>query len=388
MAIRSDVETARQTLTDFIGTFGLKYEKLYWDSPQRKSVDPGTDWAVFTVGDSFMAWETLHCLAPHIGTIRSCVSWDENGDVVIPLSGVEITLTNAAIRRLWEALDEETNRFRSSERQYEHAGRIVRAVYRETFGDFFRHWEESYSDYNESWWPTQWTHEFPLALGELLKTLDVEAAMLATIAGTSRIDSPYSGEFAALSLPEHVARYELGLEYGIDGSPTRAELRPQDIYTAAYLGWAFDRLEARDSPRIGADERLAHIVGASEAVHTTLSAALDTWPLRSRMSVILDAFIQDVVAPTLKVCGASVAVHLVLDAADARSPVGGARPAFISEVVAPTLRYHTGDLPYYERFASRLRGLHGLARELAGNMRLFTGEGVNGTEATGVSDSM
>ena len=50
-----------------------------------------------------------------------------------------------------------------------------------------------------------------------------------------------------------------------------------------------------------------------------------------------------------------------------------ARVAFISDVVAPTLRYPTEDMSHYARFASRLRALHALARELAGDTRLFSG---------------
>ena len=134
-------------------------------------------------------------------------------------------------------------------------------------------------------------------------------------------------------------------------------------------------MEAQDSPRTGAAERLAHILRASEAVHTTLDAAIDTWPMRSRMAVILATFIRDVVVPTLRVYGAYVAVHLVLDAAKARPQRGDARAAFIRDIVAPTLRYPTEDMPHYARFASQLRVLHGLARELAGDeMRLFSGE--------------
>jgi len=84
------------------------------------------------------------------------------------------------------------------------------------------------------------------------------------------------------------------------------------------------------------------------------------------MTVIMAAFIRDVVVPVLRIYGDCVAVHLVLDASRTRSPMGDMRRAFISEVVAPTLRYPTEDIPHYERFASGLRGLHALARELAG----------------------
>ena len=126
-------------------------------------------------------------------------------------------------------------------------------------------------------------------------------------------------------------------------------------------------------PRTGAEGRLAHILQASEAIHTTLDAAIDTLNLRSRMAVTMVALIRDVVVPTLRVYGACVAVHLVLDASRTRSPVCDMRAAFISEVVAPKLRYPTEDLPHYERFASQLRALQALARDLAGDIRLFSG---------------
>ncbi len=371
-----NTKNALPTLTEFISGFGLEYRWLYADGSSAEPVDPDTDLAVFSARDSFTAWEALHCLAPHIAAVRSSLWLNDDGDIIVPLGIAEITAASAAVGNLLRDYDDRTRRFRLRNSGHTPAGRIVRAIYRETMQPFIMDWEDSPRNYYDPHRPTQWAHEFPLALGELLSTLDREAAMLACIGGTSRIDSPDFDEFAALSLPEHIARYELGLEWGIDGSPTRAELRPQDTYTAAYLSWAFDRLEAWDSPRTGADGRIAHILGASEAAHTALSAALDTWPLRSRMVVILEAFIKDVVAPTLRACGASVAVHLVLDAAKARPPTGDARAEFIGEVMAPALSYPTDDLSNYGRFASRLRKLHALARELAGDMSCVPHDGV------------
>lgn len=123
-----------------------------------------------------------------------------------------------------------------------------------------------------------------------------------------------------------------------------------------------------------ASNRLAHILRASEAIHTTHDAAIYILPVRSRMTVIMAAFLRDVVAPTLRVYGDCAAVHLVLDAARTRSPVDGARAAFIGDFVAPLLTYPTDDMPHYGRFALRLRRLHALARELAGDIHLFSGE--------------
>ena len=202
--------------------------------------------------------------------------------------------------------------------------------------------------------------------------------MLAAIAGTSRIGDTVSLKLADLPIHEHLARHGLGLPSTVHKHHFTKRLRLQDFYTAAHLAWSLDKVEARyaqGSSRTGAEGRLAHILGASEAIHATLDAAIDTWNLRSRMAVIMAAFICDVVVPMLRIYGAGVAVHLVLDAARTRSPVGDTRAAFIREVVVPTLRYPTEDMPHYARFASQLRGLHALARELAGEeMRLFSGE--------------
>ena len=144
-------------------------------------------------------------------------------------------------------------------------------------------------------------------------------------------------------------------------------------------------LQGQDSPRTSGAERLAHILDASEAIHATLDAAVETWTMRSRMAVIMAAFIRGDVVPTLRIYGACAAVHLVLHAAKARPQRGDARAAFISDVVAPTLRYPTEDMPHYARFASQIRGLHALARELAGDMRLFSGEVSEGAEEFSVS---
>ncbi len=78
--------------------------------------------------------------------------------------------------------------------------------------------------------------------------------------------------------------------------------------------------------------------------------------------------------PTLRTSEASDAVHLVFGAAEVLLRRGELQAAFIHAVIAPTLRYPTDDLPYYGRFASRLRKLHARAREFAGDMCLFRGE--------------
>lgn len=142
--------------------------------------------------------------------------WSDDGDIIVPLGIGEITSASAAVSSLLRDYDDRTRRFRLRNGEHTPAGRIVRAIYRESIQSFILKWDDSLGNYDDPYRPTRWTHEYPLALGDLLRTLDREAAMLATIAGTSRIDSPDFGEFAALSLPEHVARYELGLEQDID----------------------------------------------------------------------------------------------------------------------------------------------------------------------------
>ena len=210
MTTRNDTGIDRRTLTQFISGVGIEYSWLYANERGSPPVDPDTDWAVFTARDSFMAWEMLHCLAPHIAAIRSSVWLNDDGDIIMPLSISEITLANAALGKFWRDFDRRTSDLRMHEHKFAPAGRIARAIYRETIEKFLWHWEGSDAEFREPWRPTQWTHEFPLALGELLKTLDREAAMLAGIAGTSCIDSPDSHELAILPLHEHIARYGLG----------------------------------------------------------------------------------------------------------------------------------------------------------------------------------
>ena len=95
-------------------------------------------------------------------------------------------------------------------RMYEHrytpVGRIATAIYRETIEKFLWRWEGTDADFREPSWPAQWTHEFPLALGELLDTLDREAALLAAIAGTSRTGDVDGHELAMLSLDPRTHR--------------------------------------------------------------------------------------------------------------------------------------------------------------------------------------
>ena len=378
MTTLNDTTTDRQTLTQFISRFGIEYRWLYTDESGAPPIDPDTDWAVFTARDSFVAWEMYRCLAHHIVTIRGSVWLNDCGDFIIPLGIAEITAASAALRNFWMDFERRTNYLRIYEDRYTHAARIARAIHRETVQEFLWHWEGTDAEFREPQWPTQWTHEFPLALGKLLEILEGEAAMLAGIAGTTLTDSSRREALAGLSIREHIARHGLGLPSTVHKYHLTKRLRPQDVYTAAYLAWSIDNVEARigqDSPRIGGAERLAHILDASEAIHATLDAAIGTWTLRSRMAVIMAAFIHDVVVPMLRVYGICVAVHLVLDATRARSQGDHARAAFISEIVAPTLRYPTEDMPHYARFASQLRGLHALVRELAGDdMRLFSGE--------------
>ncbi|MDE2686469.1 MAG: hypothetical protein OXI16_03080 [Chloroflexota bacterium] len=377
MTTRNATGNTRQTLTEFISGFGIEYRWLYANESGVPRIDPDTDWADFTARDSFVAWETLHCLAPHIAAIRSSVWLNDEGEIIIPLSMAEITATSAALGAFWRDFQRRTRYLTTYEDKYTLVGRIATAIYRETIEKFLWHWEGTDAEFSEPSWPTQWTHEFPLALGELIEALGREAALLAAIAGTSRTGDPVSLNLIDLPLHEHLARHGLGLPSTVHECRFTKRLHPQDSYTAAYLAWVLDTVDARDgqnSPRTGAAGRLAHILGASEAIHTTLDAAVETWPLRSPMAVIMAAFIRDVVTPTLRIYGACAAVHIVLDAAKECPQRDYARAAFIRDVVVPTLRYPTEDMPHYTRFASQLRGLHALAQELAGDLRLFSDE--------------
>ncbi|MDE2686326.1 MAG: hypothetical protein OXI16_02335 [Chloroflexota bacterium] len=378
MTTLNATDTIRQTLTEFISGFGIEYRWLYANEPGAPRVDPDTDWAVFTARDSFAAWETLHCLAPHIAVIRGSVWLNDDGDIIIPLGIAEITAVSAALQDFWRDFQRRTEYLRMYEDRHTPVGRIATAIYRETIEKFLWRWEGTGADFREPRWPTQWTHEFPLALDELLEALDREAALLASIAGTSRTGDTGSSKLTDIPIHEHLGRHGIRLPSTVHRRHTAKRLRPWDVYAAAYLAWSLDKVEAQDSSRAGAAERLAHILDASEAIHATLDAAVETWTMHSRMTVIMTAFIRDVVVPTLRIYGACVAVHLVLDAAKARPRRGDVRAAFIGDVVAPALRYPAEDMSHYARFASRLRGLHALARELAGDMRLFSGGSEDG----------
>ena len=115
---------------------------------------------------------------------------NDDGDIIMPLGIAEITAASAALGNFWREFDRRTNGLRMYEDKYAPAGRIARAIYRETIQEFLWRWEGTDADFREPAWPTQWTHEFPLALGELLTTLERETAMLAAIAGTTHTDSP------------------------------------------------------------------------------------------------------------------------------------------------------------------------------------------------------
>ena len=180
-----ETKNDQATLTEFISGFGIEYRWLYADESGVPRVDPDTDWAVFSPRDSFMAWEMLRCLASHIAAIRSSVWLNDDGDIIVPLGVAGISAASAALQDFWRDFDRRTRALRIYEHKYSPTGRIARAIYRETIQGFLWHWEGTDADFREPLRPTQWTHEFPVALGELLGKLDRTAALLAGIAGTS-----------------------------------------------------------------------------------------------------------------------------------------------------------------------------------------------------------
>ena len=124
--------------------------------------------AIFTTRDSLMAWEMLDCLAPLIAAIRGSVWVNDDGDVIIPLGIAEITAASAALGNFWRDFERRTYGIRMHENRYAPAGRIARAIYRETVQAFPWHWEGTDADFREPSWPTQWTH-FPLASQSCLR---------------------------------------------------------------------------------------------------------------------------------------------------------------------------------------------------------------------------
>ena len=149
MTAQVDTVTDRQTLTQFISGFGIEYRWLYADESGAPPVDPDTDWAVFTARDSFMAWEMLHCLAPHIAAIRDSVWLNDDGDIIIPLGISEISAASAALGDFWRDFGRRTNGLRMQEDRHAPAGRIARAIYRETIQEFLRHWEGTGAEFRE-----------------------------------------------------------------------------------------------------------------------------------------------------------------------------------------------------------------------------------------------
>ena len=119
--------TSRRTLTQYLGVYGLEYKTFYADDPARPPVDPSTDWAMFAARDSFMAWEMLHCYIYHIQMLKGLVPWDEKGDIVVPLSDIDIPILSVTLKNFWRDFDDKTKRFRTKEGKFAPAGRI-RAV--------------------------------------------------------------------------------------------------------------------------------------------------------------------------------------------------------------------------------------------------------------------
>ena len=209
MTTRNDTGTKRRTLTEFIAGFGIEYGWLYANESGAPRVDPDTDWAVFTARDSFAAWETLHCLASHIAAIRGSVWLNDDGEIIMPLGIVEITAVSAALQSFWRDFQSRTEYLRMYEDKYTPVGRIATAIYRETIEKFLWRWEGTGAEFKEPRCPTQWTHEFPLALAELLEALEGEAALLASIAGTSRTGDTESLKLAEIPIHEHLAMHGL-----------------------------------------------------------------------------------------------------------------------------------------------------------------------------------
>ena len=242
MTTRIDTRADRQTLTEFISGFGIEYRWLYANESGAPSVDPDTDWAVFTARDAFMAWEMSRCLASHITATGDSVWLNDDGEIITPPGIAEITAASAALRNFWRDSQRRTYSFRMYENKYTHAGRIARAIYRETIQKFLWHWDGTDAEFKEPSRPTQWSHESPLALGKLLEILEREAAMLAGIAGTTLTDSRRCEALAGLSIQEHIARHGLGLPTTDHQYHLTKQLRPQDVYTAAHLAWSLDNV--------------------------------------------------------------------------------------------------------------------------------------------------
>ena len=100
--------TVAQTMTDFLARY--EYDTSYMYSYNRYT-DPPSDWALFTLKDSLVAWRSLRLLRSNMAMIRSCVRWSPDGQVEIPLTHAEVPLASSdgarcpIISELWAKPD-------------------------------------------------------------------------------------------------------------------------------------------------------------------------------------------------------------------------------------------------------------------------------------------
>lgn len=323
-----------ETLAEFLERFGI--DAAYMHTTDVRGIDPESDWAVFPLIDRLRCWEMMRCVREHTEIIRSTVRWDPDGNVVVPLTDGEISLASSAIRTFWERLAEPTRRYRTDyARRGEHAGMIAKAVDERTLGKFLWIWEETGptydeawarigsleglsleeqadrlsrlepdpdSDYNRSYWPLQWTHEFGFALGQFIGALEENARMLAVVCGTELTDSESRHSYADMKVAEHLALYGLESDGITYRHPLLLKLRREDVYCAAYLAWGLERITVASesgAPYSYTERTLRYILSVAELLYVVGEAMMDEYASMSRMSNIVNAFIVDVILPAL-----------------------------------------------------------------------------------------
>ena len=332
-----------QTMTDFLSRYGYDTNYIYSSMP---GVDPPSDWAVFTMRDRIVSWKLMKLIREQSGFIRSCLRWNDDGEVQVPLSDAEVSLTSAALRKFSAAVSAMSSRYALDGGKGDHETLLFRAVWDKTVLDFMLLWEESGyrytatghnleslhrvpfeeraalleqvvpdegSEYNQSDWPAQWTVEFGLAVQEFLATLEGTCEMLAAVCGTSVVSVRTNGELAEMELSRLMGRYRLSAK-AIDAThPTKVLLLPEDVYCAAYLAAAFDNLKITledEDPYSQQDLMMRRYFAVGELLYLSLDVMTSVNYGLSRLANIINAFIGGEYLPTLNHKPTGAYVHV------------------------------------------------------------------------------
>lgn len=324
--------TEAQTMTDFMARYG--YDKSYI-SNYIQYTDPPWDRAIFALKDRLVAWRLLRLLRGKMSMIRSCVRWSPDGQVEVPLTYVEVPLVSSALRALSDQVSDLNTYHAFKGGKGDHLHLLCMVVQMKTIYPFMKVWEESGdryrdsahifeslqgkspveqaellsqikpdegSEYNQSDWPTQWTVEFPLALQEYLGALERACEMLEAVCGTDVTEVRTDGDMGETALSSLMASYDLDARRVDETHPSKTRLIPEDVYCAAYLASALDKLKFDLENGVSYewhDATMRLFFGVGELLYLSLDVLTTANGGVSRLSNILNAFIGSVFLPTL-----------------------------------------------------------------------------------------